>query len=231
MTMLGSGCFVGWYDLAPGREADHDEWHTHEHMIERVAIPGFLRGSRYRGAADTPRVCVVYQGENIGTFTSPAYLERLNAPTPWSQKSLPLFVGMNRTLCTVAASFGHGRGGHLLTVQMSSARADEDPVPATLLADMAARRGLCGAHDLIGEHAASTLQTEEKKLRATPDAVADRVILIEGYDGEAITEARSELLERLREKGLAARAVAGRYTLDFSIDEDEAKRLWTPHET
>lgn len=79
MTLSGAGCFVGWYDLTAGDENEHDNWHTHEHMIERVAIPGFLRGSRYRAIDGAPRVCIVYQGETLATFTSDAYLERLNS--------------------------------------------------------------------------------------------------------------------------------------------------------
>jgi hypothetical protein len=59
MAIPGTGCFVAWYDLQPGREADHDEWHTHEHMIERVAISGFLRGLRYRSLTGSPRTCVI----------------------------------------------------------------------------------------------------------------------------------------------------------------------------
>src|SRR5262245_40452423 len=117
MALPGSGCFVAWHDLQPGREADHDHWHTHEHMIERVAIPGFLRGLRYRSAGGSPRVCTIYHAESVATFTSPVYLERLNSPTPWTRQVLPLFVGMNRTLCTVASTHGHGIGGHLLTIQ------------------------------------------------------------------------------------------------------------------
>jgi len=48
MAMPGKGCFVGWYDLGPGQDSDHGHWHTHEHMIERIAISGFLRGLHYR---------------------------------------------------------------------------------------------------------------------------------------------------------------------------------------
>ena len=31
MTMSGTGCFVVWCNQKPGREVDHDHWHTHEH--------------------------------------------------------------------------------------------------------------------------------------------------------------------------------------------------------
>ena len=53
MAMPGTGCFVAIHDLMRGREADYENWHTHEHMIERLAIPGFLRGLRYRAVTQS----------------------------------------------------------------------------------------------------------------------------------------------------------------------------------
>jgi hypothetical protein len=44
MTLLGQGAFVAWHGIAAGREVDYDRWHTHENMLERIGIPGFLRG-------------------------------------------------------------------------------------------------------------------------------------------------------------------------------------------
>ena len=230
MAIPGTGCFVAWHDLQLGREADHDQWHTHEHMIERVAIPGFLQGLRYRSAAGGPRVCTIYHVEFVATFTSPAYLERLNNPTSWTKQALPLLVGMNRTLCTVASTHGHGLGGHLLTIQLS-ARPDAASqlhrrLSGGVLPDLAARRGLCGAHLLIGDWSASQMRTHEKALRGEPDAIADWVILVEGYDAGEVATARSELTAALPDHGAAVGLVAGLYTLDFTLGQEEAKRLW-----
>jgi hypothetical protein len=230
MAIAGLGCFVAWHDLQSGREADHDHWHTHEHMIERLAIPGFLRGFRYRSVAGSPRVCTMYQVESVSTLTSPAYLERLNNPTPWSKQILPLFVGMNRTLCTVASTHGHGIGGHLLTIQLAPIAGENNRLRGTLservLPELAARRGLCGAHLLIGDQAASQMRTQEKALRGEPDAVADWIVLIEGYDSAEVAAARSELAATLPAHGGAPDMVAGLYTLDFTLGQDEAKALW-----
>jgi hypothetical protein len=52
MALLGRGAFVAWHDIAAGREADYHVWHSREHMLERVAIPGFLRAA---GATSRPR--------------------------------------------------------------------------------------------------------------------------------------------------------------------------------
>ena len=232
MALPGLGCFVAWHDLQPGRENDHDQWHTHEHMIERVAISGFLRGLRYRSLTGSPRVCTMYQVETLATFTSPAYVERLNNPTPWTKRTMPLFVGMNRTLCTVVATHGHGVGGYLLTIQLTP-QPDAVAMLKTWLSDIAlpdfaTRAGLCGAHLLIGDRAVSQTRTQEKALRGEPDAVADWVVLVEGYDRTEVERALSELTgtNGLVAHGAAEKLTTGLYSLDFTLSENEAKAIW-----
>lgn len=41
------GVMLLLFDVAPGAVAEHDAWHTHEHMPERLRIPGFLQGTRW----------------------------------------------------------------------------------------------------------------------------------------------------------------------------------------
>ena len=232
MALPGKGCFVCWYDLKPGRDADHDHWHTHEHMIERVAIPGFLRGCRYRSLISSPRTCVIYHVEQVSTLNLPPYLARLNDPTPWTTRTLQQFDGTNRTMCSVASSHGLGIGGYLLTIQLSAKAGQGDALQAWLSDDalpaLSARAGLCAAHLLIGDQDVSNTPTEEKKLRGTPDAVADWIVLVEAYDQAVLEQARAELLGRdgLFGHGAEEGPLVGLYSLDFSLDEAEAKRVW-----
>ena len=44
MSLMGKGALVIWHDIAAGCETDYEEWHSKEHMLERVGIEGFLRG-------------------------------------------------------------------------------------------------------------------------------------------------------------------------------------------
>ena len=232
MAIAGNGCFVAWYDLRPGGETDHDHWHTHEHMIERVAIPGFRRGLRYRSLADRPRTCVIYQVDALETLASPAYLERLNNPTPWTTRSMPLIVGMNRTLCRVASTHGHGTGGYLLTIQLAPRAGCEDDLKSWLgdeaLPALAGRAGLCGAHLLIADREVSQIKTQEKDLRGGSDAIADWIVLVEGYDRAATEHAHTDLLSAsgLAAHGAATRLTPDLYNLDFAIEEGEAKAIW-----
>jgi hypothetical protein len=201
-------------------------------MIERVAIPGFKRGSRYRSLTGSPRVCIIYQAADLSTLNSPPYLERLNDPTPWTTRSLPHFVGMNRTMCSVASTHGHGIGGYLLTIQLSPSEKGEPRLMNWLSADvlpaLAARAGLCAAHLLLGDKAVSATPTQEKELRGAPDQIADWVVLVEGYDRHAVEQAKAELMGRdgVFAHGAGGAPLAGLYSLDFTLGEDEAKAVW-----
>jgi hypothetical protein len=41
MGWAGSGALIAWHDVEEGHEAEYLDWHSHEHMKERLAIPGF----------------------------------------------------------------------------------------------------------------------------------------------------------------------------------------------
>ena len=47
MSFLGTAILAFWADVDPSGEADYVDWHNREHMPERCAVPGFLRGRRY----------------------------------------------------------------------------------------------------------------------------------------------------------------------------------------
>jgi hypothetical protein len=197
MSLLGKGALLVWHDIAAGRESDYNEWHSKEHMLERVGVPGFLRGYRHEAISGAPRFLDFYEVEDLATLTSAPYLQRLNHPTPWTEKAVATFRNTNRTLCGVVTSVGNGICGNLLTMQIAAASGRGDGLAAWLRETMPAlaqRPGLLGAHYLEGDEAASRTETEEKRLRGTADAIADRVVLVGGYDAAALEEVRRTVL-------------------------------------
>jgi hypothetical protein len=226
MALLGHGAFVAWHGIAEGREADYDRWHSHEHMLERVGIPGFLRGRRYVATGSGPRYFILYETADIGVLTAPAYLERLNNPTAWTRKVMPAIRGMVRTLCRVGASVGRGVGHALLTTRLSPQPGQERALADRLRIELerwAGSPGLVGAHLLQADAAASQTPTRERQLRAQPDAVADWVLLAEGYDTAAVRALRGGGLSpgALEALGASPGAVGDLYRLVHLVTRDD----------
>lgn len=197
MSLMGKGVLAIWHDIAAGTEADYTEWHSKQHMPERVGIPGFHRGHGGEAALGSPRYINWYEVESLETLTSEAYLARLNDPTPWSQRVLGTFRNNNRTLCRVITSIGDGVGGHLLTLQLGAEPGRGDALHDWLSATMpllVERFGVIGAHYLEGDAAASQIETQEKRLRDGVDAIADRVVMVAGYDADALNDVRATVL-------------------------------------
>lgn len=181
--MLGNAAVAMWWDVAPEMRAEWEDWHSSEHMPERLSVPGFLRGTRWMADSGQPSYFVLYEAERLETLTAGRYLERLNNPTPWSLKMMPHHRNMVRSLCEVRATWGGGVPQTLATVRFSLT-ADLPELPR--------RQGLTGAHLLQSVPMAATPQTTEQKIRGG-DASADGVLLIGGYDSEAVRAAVAAL--------------------------------------
>src|SRR5260370_40541639 len=117
MSFLGKAILAFWADVDASGEADYNDWHTREHMPERCGVPGFLRGRRYVAVAAAPKYFMMYETETLETLASPAYVERLNNPTPWTRKCLALFRNSNRTACRNALPLGRGIRGAMATLR------------------------------------------------------------------------------------------------------------------
>lgn len=192
MSLLGQGAMASWHEMADGRAEDHDDWHSHQHMQERLSIPGFLRGRRYRRLEGAPEYFLLYEVEDLGVLTSAAYMERLNNPTDWTRETVPTVLEMSRNLCRVRASYGLGVGGFALTIRLEVSPDIREGfvqwVSAECLPGLVIRRGVVAAHVLEIDPEASGLKTAEKKLRAGDAPLADVAIIVEGYGRDELRE-------------------------------------------
>jgi hypothetical protein len=196
MPLRGQSAVVIWSDMAD--PAAHDLWHSREHLPERVAIPGFVRARRcVTLEAHTPRYFVLYELKDAAILTSPAYLARLNQPTPWTAKTMGSVRALSRTLCRVRASHGDGVGAHLTAVRLTPQASCASQLQVrldNLLAKLAQEPGLVGAHLLQREQAVVRPDTIERQLRRHEDGFVDWVVLVEGYDAAALGTSVKQLL-------------------------------------
>ena len=175
MSLAGEGVVAIWHGIRPEGRADFFEWHNREHMPERVAIAGFLRGRRYIALEGQPEFFTLYETATSAVLSGADYLARLNAPTQWTRRATSHFTDTARSLCRVAFSTGVGAGGWIMIW-----RGDEPPGDLEApLRELAKAPGIVGAHLCIADRAASGIETEEKKGRPK-NAVPGWVALVEG---------------------------------------------------
>ena len=91
--LAGEGAITIWNGITPEGRAEFYAWHLHEHMAERVGIPGFRRGRRYIAVTPEtgPEFFTLYETDTPQTLLGQDYANRLNAPTPWTQTAIKGF--------------------------------------------------------------------------------------------------------------------------------------------
>lgn len=220
MALLGQAALAMWWDLAPEARPEFEHWHAHEHFPERLGIPGFLRGTRWRSAPGGEGVFVMYELATHAVLSSPRYVERLNAPTPWSTRMMPHHRNMMRSQCHVLESAGAGVAGYALTLRLSPAAGREQALRAALkpiLEAAATQPGLTGAH-LLRHQAPALAATSEQALRGNADRFADWIVVVCGMDPPSLVSLRDGALAEaaLVAAGAAAGQVRGLYSLACS---------------
>jgi hypothetical protein len=191
--MLGRAAIVMWWDFPPEHQAEIEDWHSHEHFPERLGIPGFLRGSRWIDLAGRPSFFIAYEAVRLATITAGPYLDRLNHPTPWSTRMMPHHLNMVRSLCRVRASAGGGLAYAMATVRFSPKRGSGLVRRLTdEVQKLPERKGVTAAH-LLQAAPTPAAQTAEQKIRGG-DASADWVLLVNGYDIDAVREVATTAL-------------------------------------
>jgi hypothetical protein len=223
LALAGKGVLAIWNGIAAEAEADFVAWHIREHIPERVAVPGFLRGRRYVSERGYPRYFNFYEVETPETLLSPNYLERLNAPTEWTRRVVRHFRDTSRTICRVAASLGLGDGAYIATLRLSPQDAPQ-PFAAAIapwLTRIADPPAIVAVHLLEGQGGGGSGQAAEKQLRGQPDETVDWILLIEAADREALDVVLADVMPPPALQSLAngfdATRDCGIYRLQFAL--------------
>lgn len=214
-----------WWDMAPGMRSEFEHWHSHEHFPERLAVPGFLRASRWTSATGGEGIFVMYELASHEILSSAAYVSHLNSPTPWSTRMMPHHRNMVRSQSHVLASRGFAIARNALTVRFSAvpSRCDELHQRLTsLIEELVKAPGFAGAH-LLQHQTPAMAQTTEQKIRGAADRAADLVLVVCAYESEVLASLDSSKLsfESLLRYGAAPEQQHGLYVLSCSAARSE----------
>jgi hypothetical protein len=181
----GDGFLAIWSDVPSEHETDYLHWLTREHAAERLSVDGFLGVRVYRALRrDVCRYFIHYRLAAPAVLASAAYLERLNAPTPWSQRIMPMLGNFARGGGRVVAETGQGHGGVLAAIRLERSPEDIDEK----LAGIAAADRIVAARRLETDPDRTAIATREKDMR-TGDRTFAGLLLIEGLDELAVSMA------------------------------------------
>jgi hypothetical protein len=118
--MTQQGILAIFNDCRTGREAEFETWFQGEHLLERLAVPGFLFGRRHAAISGSAGYFNFYLVESPAVLTSKVYLERLDNPTLMTKKIMSeVFLNMNRTVCHRTLRVGCFRGAYAVTVRFN----------------------------------------------------------------------------------------------------------------
>jgi hypothetical protein len=223
MPLLGKAAMLLTFDVEQDAISEHDDWHTHEHLPERLSIPGFLRGTRWVAVRGAPRYAVLYEIDRLETLGSRNYLERLNNPSPWTSKMMTCYRAMSRGLCSVEKSCGLGMGNFALLVRFKPASDSSSSVVEWLvdavMPRLLSRPGLGSIHLL--QSALAPAMTSEQRIRGV-DSGVDWALLATGYQPDALSHLEQAELSAVElERHGASSVVSALYQGAYSLSADE----------
>ena len=183
--MRGAGFLAIWSDVERSNLTDYRHWLTREHTTERVTTEGFLANRVFRAVrADIERFFIFYELQTPEVLDGPAYLARLNAPSPWSQRIMPQLGNFIRGGGVVTARAGRGEGAVIVALRLE--RLPESP--QRLADDIAALDGVAAVQIGATDIARTSVPTTEKGMRKDEGVFAG-LLLIEALDQPSLRAA------------------------------------------
>jgi hypothetical protein len=183
--MRGSGFLAIWSDVEAEDWTDYRHWLTREHTTERVTTGGFLASRVFRAVRDDiNRVFILYELEAPEVLDGEAYLARLNAPTPWSQRIMPRLGNFMRGGGVMVARAGRGEGATITALRIETLPGNPQDLAETLVSCDGIAAVQIGATD----EARTSVATTEKGMRKD-EGFFSGLLLIEALDAASLQAA------------------------------------------
>jgi len=207
-----AGILAIWNDCAPEGYDHFERWYIREHLQERVGVPGFRFGRRYETVSGGDRrFFAFYEVESPDVLSSKAYVERLEAPTPWTLETMKSFRNMVRTVCDLRAAAGDLIGSHAVVLRADQAMAPTSGA-AKLVAELAAEPGVARVQLWTAAAKQTPADTAEMKSRGK-DQLAAGAFVVECLRRADADRVAATLANPPAALGVSGKSVVGIYGL------------------
>src|SRR6266852_987316 len=185
MPLAGKGMLLTSMDIDASDEAEFNRWYDREHLLERVAIEGFLEARRYVAHEASPKYLSLYSTESFDVLDSLAYRTALASQTDWSKANIARFKNMIRAVARITVSRGAGRGAALGIVRLRPA-GDTDKLRTALRDQLDPEKldGILSMHLIESDPALSRPITDDPPV--SDPGSGDWFVLIDGTDVKAV---------------------------------------------
>ena len=189
MPLAGKGMLLTSMDIDPSDEAEFNRWYDREHLLERVAIDGFLEARRYIAHQGSPKYLCLYSTATFDVLDGPTYRTVLMNPTDWSKTNLARFKNMIRAIARITVSRGQGRGAALGIVRLRPRAGDKDKLRTALREKLAPEKldGIISMHLIESDPALSRPITDDPPV--SDPGSGDWFVLIDATDVRAVAAA------------------------------------------
>ena len=207
-----TGILAIWNDCAPEGYDHFERWYIREHLQERVGVPGFRFGRRYEAVSSADRrFFAFYEVDSPDVLSSKAYVDRLEAPTPWTLEAMKAFRNMVRTVCDLRAGAGDLIGSHAVVLRADAAMAPT-PGAAKLVNELAAEPGVARVQLWTAAGKQTPSDTAEMKSRGKDQLAAGAFVVecLRRADADRVAAALATAPAAL---GVSGKSVVGIYGL------------------
>jgi hypothetical protein len=181
MPLSGQGMLISFANIDAAHEEEFNRWYDKEHLVERVAIPGFMEARRYVAVVSEYKYLALYTTVDVQSLDGPAYRKVLQNQTAWSQQNIARLRDPHRAIARVAASYGQGRGSALAMIRIRPSAARTDALRGAIQDRLAALVDLNG---IISGHLLESDPELSKPLGADrpPVGSGDWYVFLDGTD-------------------------------------------------
>jgi len=181
-TAAGLGLMAFWSDIDADYVLRYQQWHNCEHIPERVSIPGFREGRRYRAMNNAPHFLMFYETDAANVLASEPYMAALNSPTSWTRESLTHFRNPVRSIYSRLAAVGEPgllTAPYITTLRFDLPDGNESDYAAAWTRAVGRCEGVSRARLWRADAAVGNIATSERKIYGGGPGKQAYLVLVE----------------------------------------------------